>query len=301
MIIKMTQDISEANLVTHNGTFHADEVMATVILGKLLEKITVCRVERVPRNLGRNVIVYDIGGGEFDHHQKGGNGVRKNEVPYAACGLIWKKYGSKLVTNTPDTYGIFLGMDRRIFQGIDAVDNGTMPKLDYTAYSYGISQIIAAFNPTWDSEENQDEAFVKAVLFAETIFDNEFQQLIAKDKAREIIEMKIESSNGHIMILEKYVPWERALLRSWNEKAQEIWFVVYPSNRGGYAWYCVRKELGSKEARKSTPIEWWGLEGKELQRVSGVPTAMFCHKDGFIGAAETLEDAIKMVQKAIDS
>ena len=42
-----------------------------------------------------NKLVYDIGGGEFDHHQAGGNGQRDNGVKYASCGLIWKSYGKK--------------------------------------------------------------------------------------------------------------------------------------------------------------------------------------------------------------
>ena len=300
MIIKMTQDISEANLVTHSGTFHADEVMATVILGKLLGEVTVCRVKELPKNLSNTVLVYDIGGGRFDHHQKGGNGCRQNGVPYASCGLIWRVYGPRLVENTPNPYGIWIAMDKKIFQGIDAVDNGTMPRVDYPAYSLGISQIISSFNPTWDSDENVNEAFVKAVLFCETVFDNEFKGLVAKEIAKKIIEEEIQNIEGHIMILKKYVPW-REIHWSKNEKASDIWFVVYPSNRGGYSWHSVPERFGSTIARKSVPVSWRGAEGKELQKLSGVKTAIFCHKDGFIGAAETLDDAIKMVKIACDS
>lgn len=298
MIIKMTQDISEANLVTHNGTFHADEVMATVILGKLLGEVTVCRVEKLPENVSKAVLVYDIGGGCFDHHQKGGNGCRNNGVPYASCGLVWRVYGQILLENTLAPYDIWKAMDKIIFQGIDAVDNGTMPKLDYPAYSLGFSQIISSFNSTWDSEEKADEAFLKAVLFAETVFDNQLKDLVSKEMGRDNIEKAIEKSEGHIMILERYIPWQRALLWSQNEKAQNIWFVVFPSNRSGYTWYGVPEKFKSVQLRKTVPVEWRGLEGEELQKVSGVKTAIFCHKDGFIGAAETLDDAIKMAQIA---
>ena len=89
-MIRTTNSIQKANLITHGGVFHADDVMATVILEKVFGDVTVCRVLEVPEKLNSNVIVYDIGGGKWDHHQKGGNGARKNGskigVPYAAAG-----------------------------------------------------------------------------------------------------------------------------------------------------------------------------------------------------------------------
>ncbi len=99
-MIKTTKMTEQANVVTHGGTFHADEVMATVILSKIFGDITVLRTFKVPENLKENVIVYDIGFGEFDHHQRGGNGTRENGVPYAAVGLIWKRFGRKIVADT---------------------------------------------------------------------------------------------------------------------------------------------------------------------------------------------------------
>ena len=100
-MIRTTNSIQKANLITHGGVFHADDVMATVILEKVFGDVTVCRVLEVPEKLNSNVIVYDIGCGKWDHHQKGGNGVRKNGsnvgVPYAAAGLIWRDFGYEAI------------------------------------------------------------------------------------------------------------------------------------------------------------------------------------------------------------
>lgn len=301
--IQMTKDPSKANLITHGGTFHADEVMATVVLGKLLEKITVCRVSEVPRYLKKDVIVYDIGGGSFDHHQIGGNGHRKNGVPYATSGLIWKEYGWKVLKKYGLPRIVWEKMDKILFQGIDAVDNGTMPKVDYPAYVLGLPQQISRFNPCWDSTEDSDSAFVKAVHYAEIAFDNELKTVAAKTKARRIVEEIISNTEGNIMVLDTYVSWQEALFASKSENAQNILFVIYPSNRndGDYTWYSVPKEYKGAVPRKGVPEHWKGLEGEHLQTVTGVSGALFCHNEGFVGGAKSLEDAIAMVKIAIDS
>ena len=88
--ITTTKDLDKANCVTHSGTFHADEVFATVLLSLLLDNIAVYRINEYRNEAKDSVIVYDVGLGELDHHQAGGNGKRKNGVPYAACGLVWR-------------------------------------------------------------------------------------------------------------------------------------------------------------------------------------------------------------------
>ena len=95
--IKITKNIDEANCITHSGTFHADEIFATLILSKILQEITLIRVQEFRDNPKDNVLVYDIGAGKYDHHQLGGNGQRQNGVKYAACGLIWKEFGKQLL------------------------------------------------------------------------------------------------------------------------------------------------------------------------------------------------------------
>ena len=171
-MMDITKNIKEATAITHGGTFHADEIMATVILEKVFGDIIVCRTFRVPEDLKEDVIVYDIGFGAFDHHQKGGNGARENGVPYAACGLIWKEFGPQIVANTCNPELVWNLIDRDLIQGIDAGDNGAMPKTDYPAQAMSFSAVISGFNPNWDSNEDPDEAFAKAVELAEVVFDN---------------------------------------------------------------------------------------------------------------------------------
>jgi len=298
---KMTKNIETATAITHGGTLHADEVMATVILKKVFGDIKVCRTFRVPEDLKEDVIVYDIGFGAFDHHQKGGNGVRENGVPYAACGLIWKQFGPQIVADTCNPELVWHLIDRGLIQGIDAGDNGTLPKADYPAQAMSFSAVISGFNPNWDSNEDPDEAFAKAVAFAEVVFDNTLESATSKAKAEQIVEEAIEKSEEHIMVLNQFVPWQEYIFSSTNSKADEIQFVVFPSNRGGYNWQCVPDGLGSFGQRKPVPEEWKGLNGSDLQLVTGVRTASFCHPAGFIGGAETFTDAYALAKKAVEA
>ena len=85
------------NLYTHDGQFHADEVFATAIFAIISDDLNIVRGSdtEIPKDTV-NWIIYDIGGGELDHHSpenKERNGTHPGtEIPYAACGLVWKKY-----------------------------------------------------------------------------------------------------------------------------------------------------------------------------------------------------------------
>lgn len=300
-MFKMTTNVTQATVITHSGTFHSDEVLATVILEKVLGNITICRTFKVPEELADDVIVYDIGFGMYDHHQKGGNGARENGVPYAAAGLIWKDFGRQLVADTCNPDLVWNLIDRDLIQGIDATDNGKIPKVDYPAQAMTFSQAISSFNPNWDSEMSTDDAFAKAVEFAKIVFDNVLANAVSKANAQDIVDEAIESSVNNIMVLDRFVPWQEFIFSSTNNKASDILFVVFPSNRGGYNWQCVPDALGSFGMRKAVPDEWKGLRDLELQNVTGVATASFCHPEGFIGGATTLEDAIALAKLAVEA
>lgn len=297
--VKTTKNMSEATALTHGGVFHADEVMATVILSKIFKDLKVSRTFNVPADFADDVIVYDIGEGKFDHHQKGGNGCRANGVPYASAGLIWKEFGPDICSKTADPKAVWQMVDREIIQGIDAQDNGTLPDLDYPARPLSVSMAIRAFNPTWDYKGDTDEAFLRAVNFAEQIFDNCFAKAAATAKAKILVEEAIRKTTGPVMVLDEYLPWIEFLPH--NKEANDILFVVFPSLRGGWNWQCVPGSNGRFSNRKSVPESWRGLRDEAYQKVTGVKTATFCHPGGFIGGAETREAAIELARIAAES
>lgn len=303
MKIKITKNIAQATAITHGGRFHADEIFASVILEKVLGHLTICRVSSLPSDIPDNTIIYDLGGGRWDHHQNGGNGRRFNGVPYASAGLIWRDFGKRLCSGTKDPRATWAQVDSFI-QGIDAEDCGSMRRVKYPAKGNSVSMAIEGFNPLWDSKEDPDIAFLHACKIAASIFDNLFERILAKERARTAVETAIEKTDGPIMVLEQYLPWQQGVFFPSNktiQKAAQILFVVFPSNRGGYNWTCVPTTINGIQQRKPVPDSWRGLSGNDLQAVTGVATATFVHPAGFIGGAETLSDAIRMADLAVHS
>ena len=304
MNIKITKNIKEANCVTHAGTFHADEIFATLILSKIMPEITLIRMpefrEQEKSEVNPNVMVYDIGGKEYDHHQLGGNGARENGVKYAACGLIWKAFGRKLLKryNVKEIDYTFDYIDRNLIQFIDANDNGQLPKLQTDYRNVHLSHVVSLFNPKWDEEVDSDENFMKALSVCEIIFNEFLHDTFSKMKAKDLVDKAIENSENGIMVLDTFAPWKEFLLNSKNEKAKDIIFAVFPSSRGGYNVYAVPLELGSFENRKSLPVKWRGLRDKDLQEVTGVETARFCHNAGFICSADSKDGALELANIA---
>lgn len=307
-MFSLVRDVRKASAITHGGTFHADEVLSTVILKKVFKNLNLCRVLELPDNIPKNVIVYDIGGGKFDHHQGNSNRVRKNGVPYSSAGLIWREFGHRIIKKmvpNDNEYDhidhIFRIVDRELIQGVDAIDNGELPKYDYEAQPFGFSRMISISNPIWYMDEDLESCFIKAVEIAEIVFDRVLKNAISITKAQPYVNEAIKNSKDNILVMEHRLPWQGALFSSENPKAKEILFVVYPSERGGYNWQCVPTSLGAFDQRKSVPTAWVGLKGKKFQKITGVSTAKFCHKNAFLGGAETKEDAIKLAKLAIDS
>ena len=291
--------IQEATAITHGGVFHADEVLATAMLELAFGDVTVCRVMSVPTNAPANAIVYDIGGGEYDHHQRGGNGARENGVPYASAGLIWREFGTQILGKSYTEKKVWELVDRDLVQGVDAVDNGFTVALDIIVRQMTFSQMVGMLNPAADSDAAYfDEAFVCAVDFALSVLNCVIDESRYKLRMRRSVERAIKRSRNHIMVLHKHIPWKEALLISDNPLADEVFFVVYPSQRGGYNWQCVPKRLDGYDQRMSVPEAWRGLSGVDLQEETGVSDATFCHATGFMGAADSFSGAMAMAKLA---
>ena len=293
-------EIAKANAITHSGIFHADEVMATVLLSKILPEVKVCRTFKVPEDIAEDVIVYDIGGGVYDHHQRGFSESRDNGIKFSSFGLLWRKFGMQLLSDNENAELVFDLFDKSFVTGIDAIDNGQVERTD-DVQVMTVSGVISAFNPNWDEKANADDSFMKAVEFAELIFDNALNSAISKAKAKTGVESAIEASANGIMSLDEFMPWQEYLFNSTNEKADGILYVVFPSNRGGYNVNAVPDAPGSFVQRKSLPESWAGLNGSQLSEVCGIEGATFCHPARFICGAATFEDAMKLAKKAVEA
>lgn len=271
-----------ASAFTHSGKFHADDVFSAALLLYLNPEITITRGNQVPENY--EGLVFDIGRGQYDHHQKNSR-IRDNGVPYAAFGLLWEKLGPEILGEE-----LALKFDESFVQPLDINDN--------TGEKNELATLIGNFNPGWDSKSSNDEAFFQAVSVAGMILENKFERYLGNERAdRRVEEVLTEhaaslasgdtpAENTNILILPEFIPCQKRLSET------NIAFVIFPSNRGGYCIQPQKKEY-SMNYKCSFPAEWLGLENEELEQVTGLQSAGFCHKGGFLMTVGMLEDAVK--------
>ncbi len=298
--IAIVDNENEADFITHSGTFHADEVMATCILLNYFKGMRLFRTNEVTNS---SAFCYDVGQGKFDHHQAEFNEVRSNGVKYASCGLIWKEYGKKILSdmNVKDVDYLFEEVDKGLIMDIDRDDNGQALEHDILIRKQTLPSIISDFNPSWNETKDENEAFLSAVFLANQVFNNFIRRLFAKEEAKEIIENKINESTGNVLVLDRYMPWKDVVLDSTNKKANDILYAVFPSKRGGYNVVATPVKKGSFDVKKPFPSAWAGLSKEELRKISGVKSINFCHKNLFICACDTYDDALEIARISLEN
>ena len=152
---------------THNGVFHADDVFGYCILKSAFDDDIEIARTRDPNVLQNCDLVFDVGGGKYDHHQVDKK-YRENGVPYASAGLLWEEYGRGIVEKmgikeAEEVERVFKNIDEKLIQGIDALDNGY--DVGQTKVPvFNISSVISYMNPTWDSSIDENKAFENAML-----------------------------------------------------------------------------------------------------------------------------------------
>lgn len=288
-------------IAVHDGRFHADDIFACAVIRLYLGKKTNIIRTRDPELIAGADFVLDVGGiydpknKKFDHHQQGGAGVRENTIPYAAFGLVWKEYGSAICGGT----SIAEMVESALVLSIDASDNGisTFEPFKDKPFPYLIQSAFSSFMPTWkEKNEIADKHFLYLVGIGEAILKREI--IHARDyNEGEIALKKIyeNTQDKRIILFDRMYPWEQILIQY-----PEPLLVV--ASRDGKRWKVetTLTEKGSFVRRMYLPKEWAGLRDAELEKVTGVPGAVFCHNGRFIATAKTKEGAFALAKLALE-
>jgi uncharacterized UPF0160 family protein len=287
--------MNDKTIVTHNGNFHADDVFSVAALKNIFSSFNLIRTRDLAV-INKADIVIDVGGeynpdtGRFDHHQRGGAGERENGIPYSSFGLIWQKYGLEICEGNQEVAD---SVDAGLVSTIDAIDCG---HVEGVAQGISLSQTISMFNPTWQEDSHFDSCFNEAVDYASRVLTRFIASASGGINAKEIVANAIENATDpRLIVLEKYTPWKRTV----HAHSDEALYVVYPSETGQWRIQTVPAELGSFDDRKPLPKAWAGLSDKELQAVTGIDDAMFCHNGLFIAGTNSFEGTMKMAAMAL--
>lgn len=283
--IQLTNKINEANCITHSGKFHIDDVISTIFLSKIIEKVVLLRVATIENENLKNKIVYDIGFGEFDHHQKNRNGQRENGIYYSSIGLLWKKFGKKYleklkVKNVDKTFEY---MDNELIQYIDATDNMQTEYLENKISP----DFIKLCNPEWNENISEDEAFINALKLADAFWNIYIKHAIAEVEAIDIILDKIEKCKDCYLVFDKEMPYKKAVKLSNNNKVK---YLIFKSRREGYD---IRAITDSCKFKNEIVL------AKDIyisRNLTGINDLLYIDIHGRLCCTETLESAIRLVK-----
>lgn len=283
--IQLTEQIDEANCVTHSGKFHVDDVISTIFLSKIIEKVVLLRVSTVENKNLKDKIVYDIGGGEFDHHQKNRNCQRENGIYYSSIGLLWQKFGKEYleklkVKNIDKTFEY---MDNELIQYIDATDNMQTEYLENKISP----DFIKLCNPQWNENISEEEAFINALKLADEFWNVYIKHAIAEVEAIEIILNKIERCKDCYLVFDKEMPYRKAIKFSNNNTVK---YMIFKSRREGYD---IRTIIDTCEFKNEIVQE---KDINKSRKLTGINDLIYVDVHGKLCCTETLEGAIKLVK-----
>lgn len=288
-------------VITHNGRFHADEIFAVATLHIFFNgnyKLVRTRDENLISEADYVVDVgqiYDSDKNRYDHHQKDASAPRENGVPYSSLGLVWKRFGEK-VCGHKEIADI---IERQLVWGIDMLDCGMdiCQKVHEEVEPFSVGDIFSTFRLSWNeehSQEREDERFGEVLSLAVRILYNLITKASAELEAEKIIERIYEKTEDkRLIVLDERVSYKSV------SKFPEPIFIVSQRVDGHWGVRAVRDDESAFKNRKDLPESWGGLSGKELQEVTGVPDAHFCHKALFYAVARSKAGALELAKLAL--
>jgi uncharacterized UPF0160 family protein len=316
-------------IATHSGSFHADDVFGVGVLMGVFPRHTLVR-SRDDKRIAAADFAVDVGGvwdaanGRFDHHQRSFNGARparvvdgaeKPGVGYASAGLVWAAFGAQYVEalarnnawslDASAVAGIVQSIDQSLVQYLDIVDTG---QGDVAPGLFGLSSLLAQLNTNWMEEAGlsadakaqlQQARFVDAVALTRKFLDRAIVKQVSQIRSADIVRNAPRLLDGRVLHLQEGgMPWTRVVV----DEMPEVLFVIYPDSDGNqFQIKTVPVDVGSFTSRRDLPASWAGLREQELAALSGVADSVFCHMNLFIGGAKSLDGALQMAEKALQT
>lgn len=299
-------------LVTHDGTFHADDVLCYALLTEVVSgEVRLIRT-RDPAftTPAENRMVFDVGGIHdaerwiFDHHQVDKT-LRTDGSPYSAFGLLWQYLGIEYIASLDLDLNIDIlermrgEIDEGFVREIDAYDNGTAGAPAPVGH---LSSLIEDLVPrgTHVQPSDVDQAFVEASQTAGMLFKmhvyrtaRAWKDIVNFQKAADL------SILPRVAVLPDGMSWKKAV---YELGLDDLLYVVHPKEDGD-TWYCaaVPPAPGSFAQRQPLPSAWAGKRDQDFADATGVEDAVFCHGALFLCAARTKAGAIELARQAVEA
>ena len=301
MIEKMLNRIAlkyraySASVAIHSGVFHADDVCCVALLRILFPDIKVVREQKIPDVSERVGFVLDVGMTDeitdksvsLDHHQAHGND-RDPETGVRPC--AFSKLSSLLFSEYPE---FLKRWNRDLAYPVATLDNGqTDAGVNATPVGF-----VRFLNPTWEEGMGSADArFVEGVSLVIPVMRRIMSVISSEISAEELVAEGIRRSDPEsgIVIFDRYLPWQAGVVKD-NAGKPKWRLAVFPSARGGWMIQTVPVREGAHESWVKLPREWDGANPADLEKMAGVPGAIFSKygafaswkdRDGAVAAAK---------------
>lgn len=282
-------------VVTHDGIFHADELLACAALSIAYgrDNLAIIRtrdskvLEVTTQN--KDTWVIDVGNSydpsllNFDHHMRDFNLTNSFGNKLSSFGMVVEALlGLNFFTEVKESLLKFSNK-------VDMLDNGVKKTEDLIFLS-----VLNSYS------DNEVINFYAALEVAMTYL----RSLINQWKEERIIDMRLNDSLGNmtedgIIYNTDYIPVdERA------NSIPEAKLVVYKSKAGAFNIQSVNVgETKDFSVRCPAPSKWLGLRDDELIRASGGLPLTFCHVGGFLTVTSTddIEEALRVARIIINT
>lgn len=278
------------HIIFHSGMFHADEILATAYLMLVhdwlgipfpkWERKNVISDEMTEEN---GYLVYDVGGGRFDHHFKEEDKQRRpNGIAYAAFGLIVREFHIGFLNDFE-----YQRFDRWVAP-IDDSDN--------TGKYNPINDMFKCMNPVWDCPDpNINIRAANAISVGKDMIENKINRIRADYRAKAVLENAQDIERG-VVYLDFYSP-----IGEYMFDIDGLDFFGAPSNRdiGKYNIIAAKDKDPNGVNKKLFPNKYRGLSNRspnfeELHSESGMT---FCHPGGFMATFDDKETAKRFFDK----
>lgn len=308
-------------LITHSGSFHADDLLAHATLSALYPEARLLRT-RDPLLIAATdatAIVFDVGFhcapevNRYDHHQPD-RPQRPKGLAYSSFGLIWRHFGRAYIAEvlgldeatSGETIGqIHAELDAGLLRDIDAVDNGELAAgQDALMHPLSLPNLFSTFCPAFDEDEPgiEDGAFREAAAVARRLLCAQVESTAAALRSSAIVTGAIASrTHPNWIELPRSMDYLEPILAAGSDMdADRIHFIIAPS-RGEWQLKTVNVSADSFESRWPLPASWAGLRGPDLVAVTGISDAVFCHAGRFVAITRSRGGAMALLKQALES
>lgn len=313
---------------THDGTFHADELIGIAIIDEAVHDYLEERKElhpvhisivrsRDPKNLAGCDVLVDVGNSRYDHHA-GAPEFYPNGIPISSCGKVLED-----VETDPSIKSFLLGAGLYIVQAADNGYEGTIkwsekgevhaPSMAYLNKTNPFA-FVPYMNETYSEKFNRNLSgitsnnafFQEAYLMVRNVYRRMRLKILDRINIRSQMWSLPVLLDGKILDLpDSSYPWQEFIFRTNPHGNRNIVAVIYPHASDVHAeGYCVRlvptniKGFGQRIEFPPTWLTWQRLHFSDKHKPSSLVDlgCSYIHSGGNLAVFDSKEHAIAAVE-----